>query len=109
MRLESELGAKYAALFARLTIPMPEEQLELPEKGTPVYRLDFAFPEYQLGIEIDSYIHHSSRKDWAADQVRTNDIVSWGWSILHFTAADLNDPGEITRTIQGSLWERGWR
>lgn len=109
LRIESDLERRYAELFARLTIPMPDAQYDFPHWGRPFYRLDFAYPEQQLGIEIDSHLHHSGRSDWAKDQTRTNELVSHGWSILHFTEADLSDPAYIEGTIQSSLWERGWR
>ena len=68
--------------------------------------MDFAYPELLVGIEADSYRHHSSRTDWARDRTRNNLLVAIGWRILPVTWEDLVDrPAELVALIGRGLKE----
>ena len=48
------------------------------------YRLDVAFEEAKLGLEIDGRAFHDDRR-FQADRTRHNALEAAGWQILHFT------------------------
>lgn len=59
---------------------MPQYEVRLPDGRAA--RLDVAYSGVRLGIEADSYIHHSSAIDCSADQTRRNALVADGRRIL---------------------------
>ena len=48
-------------------------------------RIDFAFPELRLAIEVDGYESHSRYDTFEDDRVRGNELELAGWRVLHFT------------------------
>jgi very-short-patch-repair endonuclease len=53
------------------------------------YRLDFAIPEKNIGIELDGFDHHSSRDDLVRDRQRQRDLEQQGWRIVRFAAKEV--------------------
>lgn len=66
-------------------------QYEVRQAGRVVARLDFAYPDVQLGIEVDGYRWPSGRRQWARDVSRQNELIDLGWRILHVTYEDVVD------------------
>lgn len=57
------------------------------------FRIDIAFPEAMLAIEIDGWQHHGKTLDaFKIDRKRQNLLVVHGWRVLRFF------PGEISKT-----------
>lgn len=58
------------------------------------YRLDLAFPEHKIAIEVDGFRHHGKYlSDFRRDRVRQNLLVAHGWKVLRVPAGDLRrDP-----------------
>jgi very-short-patch-repair endonuclease len=54
-------------------------------------RVDVAFVAERLAVQVDSYLHHSSRTDWAKDHARNRDLVEAGFRVLPVTKEDLDD------------------
>jgi len=73
--------------------------------GPPPQRVDFAWPDRQLAIEIDGHQWHSTRTQRAKDAKRENAIKVAGWQVLRFTtdlgASDLGDPDHCSRSHGG--------
>lgn len=86
---ESELERALFELLLELAGPPPVRQYEIRLPDGRVVRLDFAYPPIRLGIEADSYRHHSSRTDWSADHTRRNAVAALGWRILPVTWEDV--------------------
>ena len=56
-------------------------------------RLDRAWPEAKLAVELDSARHHTSPEDRQRDLARDRELAALGWVVLRFTFADvLRDP-----------------
>ena len=103
-RTQSELERRLLRALSDGGLPQPRTQHEvaLPDGGKAY--LDFAYPEAMLGIEADSYRHHSSRTDWRRDRTRNNLLVGLGWRILPVTWDDLvPDPTDLLALVAGSL------
>ena len=65
--------------------------VRLPERqhwvtiGDGRYRLDFAWPDLQLGLECDGYGPHGGGARWHKDRDRLADLGSVRWRILPIT------------------------
>ena len=69
--------------------------------------LDIAYPDVRLGIEADSYRHHSSRTDWGRDRTRNRMLTALGWRILPVTWEDLVPTAdEVLALVARSLKQR---
>ena len=54
------------------------------------FRIDIAFPEEKLAIEVDGWSYHGRFKDDFKKGLRRQNILSeHGWSFLRFTADDI--------------------
>jgi very-short-patch-repair endonuclease len=69
------------------------------------YRVDFAWPEVRLAVEVDGYRHHSSWDAFRGDRSRQNDLTAAGWTVLRFTWDDMcHRPGEVAAQIASVLF-----
>jgi very-short-patch-repair endonuclease len=72
--------------------------------GGATYRIDFAYPQVKLAIEVDGYETHSSPRAMQRDLERQNDLVAAGWTVLRFTWRDVvRRPAEVARRIRQQL------
>jgi very-short-patch-repair endonuclease len=53
--------------------------------GGRARRIDFAFPELRIAIEVDGYETHSRYDVFEDDRVRGNELELAGWTVLRFT------------------------
>lgn len=67
-------------------LPRPVLQHEV-RAGDRTYRIDLAYPDARLAIELDGSVH-LERKVWEADHCRQNALVLLGWTVLRFTWLD---------------------
>jgi len=87
--------SEFQRLFRRLLV---EAGIELPAFEHPVRLsdgrmvfLDAFFEDRCLGIEIDSYIHHSTLTDWSRDRTRAAELVALGIRMMSITTVELRD------------------
>lgn len=52
------------------------------------WRLDLAFPEIKLAIEIDGSGFHTSDKGKRLDQQKRNAAIEFGWRVLSYPARE---------------------
>jgi len=98
---QSEFERRLLALFRRAALPLPVPQFEVPLPGGRRAFLDFAWPDLRLGLEADSYRHHSGRLAWARDHTRNSVLVSLGWRILPVTWDDMVErPDELVALVR---------
>jgi len=97
---ESELEALgVLGVFRHRSLPRSTGQyrLSLPE-GT--FRLDRAWPEVKLAVELDGARHHTSPEDRRRDLARDTALAAHGWVVLRFTYADVRrDPDLVRRRV----------
>jgi very-short-patch-repair endonuclease len=66
--------------------------------------VDLAFPDHRLAIEVDGMAYHVDTDRFQHDRTRGNDLVLLGWTVLHFTWADLiHRPNMVLRVIRAQL------
>ncbi len=95
----SVLESRMARLLNQLGIPQP--QAEVRETVQPrvssdpylakEYRLDFAWPDGRLAVEVDGYAWHSSPDQMRRDQRRRNSLIQSGWIVLVYTWRDVTE------------------
>jgi very-short-patch-repair endonuclease len=86
---QSELETVLHRLIEGHDLPLPVLQHEVWHAGRLVARIDAAYPDLQLAIEVDGYEHHSAPEAFQRDRTRQNALVALGWTVLRFTWADV--------------------
>ena len=99
---DSVLETRFLQLIRRSSLPAPRRQYEVRDGCTFIARVDFAYPEIRLAIEIDGYRFHSSRSQLRRDHRRMNLLQRAGWLILFVSAEDLANPA-VLRSRLGEL------
>ncbi|HEX2119505.1 MAG TPA: hypothetical protein VHF91_10000 [Acidimicrobiales bacterium] len=82
---QSEFERRLLALVTGAGLPALVPQLEVPLPNGRRAFIDFAWPDLRVGLEADSYRHHSNRVDWSRHHIRNLLIVSLGWRLLPVT------------------------
>lgn len=86
-------------------LPAAHRQYEVRgADGRLLGRVDLAYPDARVAVEIDTYQYHSSRNDWSRDQARANGLATAGWSILRVTPEMVrDDPAAVTVDIRRAI------
>jgi len=101
---ESLLEKRFHDLVRRHDLPLPAMQHEVWDAGRFVARIDAAYPEAKLAIEVDGYLAHSAPEEFQRDRTRQNRLVALGWTVLRFTWDDVvRRPHEVARAIHETL------
>jgi len=87
--------------------PLPTCQHEVPSGGERPYRIDFAYPDVLLAIEIDGP-HHRLPEVMARDRRRDAHLESLGWRVIRIPEEVLTyTPEVVLRRIRDELRARG--
>jgi very-short-patch-repair endonuclease len=88
--------------LAEVGLPRPVLQHEVVVGGR-TYRLDLAYPEPMVDIELDGSIHREDEV-WQKDLPRQNALMLAGWTVLRYTwrRYQCDWPG-ILREIRAAL------
>ncbi|MDQ3752283.1 MAG: endonuclease domain-containing protein [Actinomycetota bacterium] len=105
-RAESELEVKMLRLLRRAGLPPPAPQHVIRDGGRFVARIDFAYPEHRLAIQMDGYAWHSRRAAWQRDLEVNNHLERLGWHLLRFSWNDADArQAYVTDSVSTSLAE----
>jgi very-short-patch-repair endonuclease len=67
------------------------------------YRIDVAFVDRRIAIEVDGFLVHSAAERFRSDRTRQNALILAGWTVLRFTWADLVDhPDRVIAEIMSA-------
>jgi very-short-patch-repair endonuclease len=99
---ESELEAKVWRAIRRARVPGMVKQHPVTRPDGSRARIDLAFPQAKIAVEVESYRWHSGRKAWHRDLARRNDLIALGWTVVHATKEDAD---EGCRTLVATLRE----
>lgn len=95
----SELEALGRSVLREAGLPEPDVECNLGD-GDWIGRVDLAYPDVKLVIELDSRRHHTSFLDRSSDRRRDNRLMAAGWRVLRFTWWDLiQRPNDVTAQI----------
>ena len=108
---ESQLEDRFLHLLQGYELPVPRCQHPIYDaQGGLVARVDFAYPESGLLIELDGAQFHTDRRSFQLDRVRQNRLIAQGYRVLRFTYWDvMAAPEYVIDTIDSFLprnWER---
>jgi very-short-patch-repair endonuclease len=94
---------------ARHGLPPYRYQHEVKVGPKKTFRIDFAFPEVMLAIEVDGADKRISAESLAYDNARANQLVLAGWTILRFGWVDvMNRPAQVAAEILLKLGQLGY-
>jgi Transcriptional regulator, AbiEi antitoxin len=98
--VESPLERDFLSFVRERNMPEPVAQYPVFVEGHLVARLDFAYPELKIGIELDGYAFHSDRQSFERDRRRLTELVNEGWLLLVFTRPQLRDhPAWVEKAV----------
>jgi very-short-patch-repair endonuclease len=83
------LESRFAAVLRRYGVPRAVYQYTVRSGGRFIARVDFAYPECRLAVEVDGHDSHRTPAQLQSDLTRQNLLVAEGWTILRFTWADV--------------------
>jgi hypothetical protein len=89
---ESQLEDRFLRLVQRYGLPEPVAQYEVCDSSQRfVARVDFAYPQAAVVIELDGAAFHMDRASFQRDRDRQNGLLLMGFTVLRFTYWDLAD------------------
>jgi very-short-patch-repair endonuclease len=99
---ESESGLEMRVLRAIVNAGLPEPVQQYRVRvGGSWRRIDLAYPDLELAIEVDGWTHHGPRSAFDADRARDNELEIIGWDRLHFTSTFTDQ--QIAETVAAKL------
>lgn len=103
-RPDSLLESRMAGLLRAHGLPPARFQYVVRDGGRFVARIDFAYPEVRVAIEVDGFDTHGGRRAFQSDRDRQNRLLELGWRVLRFTWADVvRHPDKVAAAILGVL------
>lgn len=92
---EGQLERQFLRLLDRYGLPHPARQHRVGR-----YRIDFAYPDQRVAIELDDYGSHSGLARLKSDRRRQNVLVLEDWRVIRFTWDDVTrEPDGVRRTL----------
>ena len=103
-RPDGLLEPRMARLLQRHDLPPAVFQHEVRDGRRFVARVDFAYPDRRVALEVDGWETHATPAALQDDLACQNALVALGWTVLRFTWADVvSRPGRVAVTIQSVL------
>jgi very-short-patch-repair endonuclease len=101
---ESDLETLFLKLLRDGELPIPMLQHVVQDGARFVGRVDFAYPDHRVAIEVDSFKHHDVRRSFDAERARGNDLLALGWLVLRITSKHIEgDPEGVKAWVRGAL------
>jgi len=96
---DSELELLTLRFLSDSGFPEPVVQFPLPWRPIRPGRVDFAYPQWRLIIEVDGRAWHSTLEAFETDRLRDNHALLAGWRVLRITYRMLKDQPELVRSM----------
>lgn len=85
----SEFEREFFAILDAAGLPRPVRQLDVGDDVDWIGRVDLAYPQFKVIVEVDSDRHHTSKLDREADAHRDQRLCAAGWRVVRVTEDDL--------------------
>ena len=106
-RPDGLLEARMARLLRERGLPAPHFQFHVRRHGRLIARVDFAYPDIRLAIEVDGFEVFGTPSAFQHDVERQNRLVAAGWTVLRFTWRDVvSRPDWVVAQITELLRDR---
>lgn len=93
-----EIETLRTIIGAGLPIPVQQHRVVIDGKRC---RIDLAYPELKIAIELQSWEWHGGRAPFDDDKARVSDLVALGWRVIEITTQHTEE--QIIRWIAGAL------
>ena len=104
--LESELEVRFWELVRSYGLREPARQFVV-RAGGRMFRIDFAYPDVLLAVEVDGAAWHGTAADRRRDRERTRALEALGWTVLRFKWEDvIRRPDLVVARINEALASR---
>ncbi len=100
---ESGLEARVLEVIRRGGLPEPVRQLDVGDANDWIGRVDLAYPDRRMVIEIDSDLYHGTHVDRRADHLRDRRLLAAGWKVERITESELARPGILMNRLKRLL------
>jgi very-short-patch-repair endonuclease len=87
---DSDFESRVLRVIVANGFPPPAQQYRVRIGGRTI-RIDLAYPDRKLAIELDGCEFHHTRSAFDDDRSRANLLVAHGWTLIRFTS------GRVTR------------
>ncbi len=85
-------------------LPPPALQYEVVDLEGRLWRLDFAWPQYQVAAEYDGVDWHSGPEAFVRDRRRSAALQELGWAVVPIVAEDVRyRPRELVYRLEAQL------
>jgi hypothetical protein len=103
----SELERLALRLLREDGLPEPVRQFDAGSATAWIGRVDLAYPEHRVLIEINSNLHHRQRSDVERDEFRYAQLAAAGWRVIPIGSELLrHHPRAFTRLVREALQVR---
>lgn len=104
---ESPYERDFLELMDQSGMPLPVPQYRILDGGVEVARVDFAWPDLGVVVEIDGHAYHADRDQRRHDAARQNAITALGHTVLRFTTDQVFEtPAEIVAAVRSVVRSR---
>ena len=108
---ESVLETRFRQVLRSADLPMPTPQFDISLGNGSTARVDFAYPTFNLAIELDGAAYHTGRQAEGRDQARDNRLGAVGWRVLRYSWNDVCNRSqavitEVTTALQARCVQR---
>ena len=101
---ESTLETRFLQLVRSVGLPLPALQHAITRPDGQAARIDCAYPDRRIAIELDSARFHTGRVDHQHDVARQNDLVLAGWHVLRYTWHDVVEcPDRVASQVRHAI------
>jgi very-short-patch-repair endonuclease len=101
---ESVLETRFLQLVRSAGLPEPVPQHQVSSDGKVCARLDFAYLNRRIAIELDGAVHHSGHIARKRDRLRDARLGDLGWRVLRFDWDDVTrEPEYVLSQLKANL------
>lgn len=111
--IDSDAETIFFEALRSARVPLPQTQVWVTTRRGRT-RIDFAYPDARIAIEVDGWTDHGTRAAFESDRARQNELVELGWRVVRFTWLQLTtEPVEVAITVartiglEPSRWRTG--
>lgn len=101
---ESDLETQFELLIRAHGLPAPVAQFPVTAPNGRRLRIDFAYPESMVGVELLGARFHAQPERWSADIERLGVLAALGWLMLSFSHDQIvQSPTTVLRAVEQAL------
>jgi very-short-patch-repair endonuclease len=98
------LENKFLDVLRKGGLDEPEHQVSVESDACKSWRLDFAYPQHRVLIEVDGRRFHAARRRQKNDMRRDNVMNVRGWTVLRFSWEDVvTEPEYVLAMVRQAL------